>query len=122
KHFRDMHHQMVTTIRAETHAAIIFVVTIAPDTTRFLESVPNFFNTPQSVLRWMAEDRMRYLETAVEIAHELELPLVNVYAATLEAEQNGTPLSTFINPADWIHPSPAGNRLTAQLTVETIAK
>lgn len=119
-HFRDMHYKMVETIREKTDAVIIFVVTIAPDVNHFIENVPCFYNTPKSILKSMAEERMRYLEEAIKIAGELELPLVNVYAATLAAQADGTPLSTFINPEDCIHPNEKGHELTAHLIVEVM--
>ena len=118
EHFRDMHCKIVDTIREKTKADIIFVVTIAPDVDHFIESVPCFYNTPKSILRSMAEERMRYLEEAIKIADDLSLPLVNVYAATLDAKDAGTPLRTFITPEDWIHPGPKGHELTARLTVK----
>ena len=120
EHFRDMHYKMVETIIEETDADIIFVVTIAPDVDHFIETVPCFYNTPKSILRSMAEERMRYLEEAIQIAGDLALPLVNVYDATLAAKKEGTPLKTFINPEDWIHPSLKGHELTARLTVKVI--
>jgi lysophospholipase L1-like esterase len=122
EHFRDMHYKMVETIRGKTDAIIIFVVTIAPDVTHFLESVPSFYNTPKSILACMAKERMRYQEEAIKIAGELQLPLVNVYAETLAAKESGTPLSTFINPEDCIHPSSKGHELTARLTAELMKR
>ena len=119
-HLRGMHRQIVDTIRTNTDAAIVFVVTIAPDREHFLETAPNFVNTPLSIRKWMAEDRERYLEAAVDLAGELGLPLANVYAATREAERLGTPLGRWIDPSDWIHPGPEGHALTAQVTVQTI--
>ncbi|NQU39861.1 MAG: SGNH/GDSL hydrolase family protein [Lentisphaerae bacterium] len=119
-HFCDMHRKMVATIRSQTRALIVMVVTIAPDGEHFLETVPNFMHTPRSIRRWMAEDRARYLEAAVDLAAELDLPLANVYAATLKAEQQGTPLGRWIDQTDWIHPGPEGHGLTAEVTVQTI--
>ncbi len=120
KHFRDMHCKMVNTIRDKTDANIIFVVTIAPDVNHFLETIPSFYNTPKSILACMAKERMHYLEEAIKIVGELNLPLVNVYAATLAAQKDGIPLSTFINPEDSIHPGPEGHKLTARLIVEVM--
>ena len=119
KHFSDMHYKIVDTIKTKTDAVILFVVTIAPDPNHFFETVPNFTNTPKPILRWMAEDRVRYLEEAILIAGELNLPLVNVYAATLAAKENGTPLSAFIDPEDSIHPNSKGHELTARLITDT---
>jgi len=122
EHFRDMHYKMVNTIKEKTSAKIIFVVTIAPDVNHFIENVPCFYNTPKSILRSMAEARMRYLEEAIRIAGDLDLPLVNVYAETLAAKESGTPLSTFINPEDCIHPGAEGHKLTARLIGEVMKK
>jgi hypothetical protein len=122
EHFRDMHYQIVATLRAKTGAEIVFVVTVAPDPDRFLESVSNFIFTPPPVLRRMAEERVKYLQEGLKIAAELGLPVVNVYQATLDAASRGVPLGTFIDQNDWIHPSAAGHRLTAGLTVEIFNK
>ncbi len=119
-HFRDMHYKMVETIKTRTEAEIIFVVTIAPDVNHFIENVPCFYNTPKSILKAMAEARMHYLEEAINIAGELKLPLVNVYKATLDANKQGVPLMSFINPDDCIHPNQKGHELTARLIVETM--
>jgi lysophospholipase L1-like esterase len=120
QHFRDMHHKMVNEIKTQTQARIIFVVTIAPDLDHFLETVPSFVHTPKDILRWMAEDRIQYIKEAIKIAEELNLPLVNVYAATQAAKAEGTPLSTFIDPTDSIHPSSRGHELTATLIAATL--
>lgn len=117
-HFREMHHKIVETLRKKTNAKIVYVVTIAPDIEHFLESVPNFLNTPLLIRRWMAEDRIAYLEETIKIAEELKLPLVNVYHASLDAARQGMPLSCWINPKDWIHPSEAGHQLIAENIVK----
>jgi lysophospholipase L1-like esterase len=117
-HFRKMHRQIVETLKQKTNAKIVYVVTIAPDTKHFLESVPNFINTPVSIRKWMAEDRKMYLEETIKIAHELGFPLVNVYQASLDAAKQGTPLGSWINPKDWIHPGEAGQQFIAENIVK----
>jgi lysophospholipase L1-like esterase len=118
EHFRDMHRKIVQSLREKTTAEIVFVVTVAPDMERFIITVPNFVYTPVSILRKMAEDRVKYLEEGLKIAAELELPVVNVYQATLDAESKGIPRGTFIDQNDLIHPSEEGHILTASLTLE----
>ena len=122
EHFRQMHFEIIKTLREETDAEIVFVVTIAPDTEHFLESVPNFINTPVAIRRWMAEDRIMYLREGLKIAAEMNLPVVNVYQATLDAAAQGIPLGTFIDQNDWIHPGEKGHQLTAELTVKIFKK
>jgi lysophospholipase L1-like esterase len=117
-HFREMHRQIVETLREKTNAKIVYVVTIAPDIEHFLESVPNFINTPVSIRKWMAEDRMVYLEETIKLAKEFKLPLVNVYQASLDAEKQGTPLGRWINPKDCIHPGEEGQQLIAENIVK----
>jgi lysophospholipase L1-like esterase len=114
EHFRDMHYQIVETLKRETNAKIVYVVTIAPDTERFLESVPSFLNTPVGIRRWMAEDRVVYLEEALKIAEELNLPVVNVYQASLDAAKQGIPLGRWITPTDWIHPGEEGHEFITE--------
>ncbi len=121
-HFRDMHQKIVATLQEKTSAKLVYIVTIAPDTESFLKTVPNFKHTPVSIRRWMAEDRMVYLEEAIKIAHELGLPLVNIYKATLDANKKGTPLGHWVDKNDWIHPGEAGHQLIAAKTVEVLIK
>ncbi len=121
-HLRRMHYNIIETIREKTDAVVVAVVTIAPNTERFLETVPNFVHTPVEIRRWMAQDRMAYLEEFEKIAAEFDLPTVNVYRATLNAFDNGVPLDTYINQSDCIHPSDAAHELTAKLIVETFKK
>ncbi len=117
-HFRKMHSKIVETLREKTNAKIVYVVTIAPDTEHFLESVPSFFNTPVSIRKWMAEDRIVYLKETIKIAKELELPVVNVYQASLDAAKKGIPLGRWINPKDWIHPGEEGHQFIAENIVK----
>jgi len=121
-HFREMHHKIIETLRQKTNAKIVYMATIAPDTDRFLESVPSFFNTPVSIRKWMAEDRMVYLEEAIKIAEEMELPLVNVYQASLDAAKQGLALERWINPKDWIHPGEEGHKFIAENIVKVFVE
>jgi len=77
-------------------------------------------HTPVDIRRWMAYDRVKYLQEFERIATELNLPMANAYRATLDAADNGTSLDIFINPEDFIHPSDTGHELTARLIVETM--
>jgi len=120
QHFRDMHEKIVKTLHEHTHALIVFVVAIAPDLGHFLNPVPNFVHTPTPILRRMAEDRILYLEEGIQLAQDLNLPLANVYQASLDAEKNGFPRSTFINPEDGIHPGPEGHQLAARIITATL--
>ena len=86
KHFTEMHMQIVETLHEKTSAKIIFVATIAPDIKHFLEGNMNFIYTPESVLRRMAEDRIKYLKEGLRIAGNLDLPIANVYQTCLDKE------------------------------------
>lgn len=121
-HFRQMHCKIIETIYEQTSAKIVCVVPIAPNPERFLETVSNFMHTPSEIRRWMAQDRTEYLEEFERIATEMQLPLANVYRATLSSQQNGVPLDVFIDPKDSIHPSEQGHILTAQIIVETMSR
>ena len=65
----------------------------------------------------MTEDRVKYLQEGLEIAAERDLPVVNVYQATLDAAARGVPPGAFIDQKDWIHPNVEGHRLTDRLTI-----
>jgi lysophospholipase L1-like esterase len=62
----------------------------------------------------MAEDRIIYLEETLKIAEEMDLPVVNVYQASLDAVSQGIPLARWINPKDWIHPGEAGHKFITE--------
>lgn len=121
-HFRDMHRQIVETLQEETNATIIFIATFAPDMDNFLKSVPAYYNTPLSIRHRMAKERMAYLEEAIKVANELNLPLVNAYQRSLDNVKKGIPLASNINPIDWIHPSECGMKLVAQEIVNTLSQ
>lgn len=121
-HFKDMHRQIIKTLQEETNATIIFVATFAPDLDNFLKSIPAFYNTPISIRRRMAKERMDYLEEAIKLANELNLPLANVYKRSLDNEKKGIPLETNINHIDWIHPSECGMKLVAQEIINTLSQ
>ncbi len=122
EHFRKMHYQIVEVLKQQTNAIIVYIVTIAPDTEHFLESVPSFINTPVEIRKWMAEDRMMYLEETLKIAEELNLPVVDVYNASLDAAKQGIPLSRWINPKDWIHPGEEGHKFITKNIAQTFVK
>ena len=119
-HFWDMHIKIVETLREKTDAEILCVATIAPDCEHFLESVPAFFNTPVSIRKKMAEERMEYLEEFINLAGELNLPIADVYHKSLDNVADGIPLSTNITSVDSIHPSDTGHKLIASVIVDTI--
>lgn len=120
QHFRNMHEKIVETLHEKTNALVVFVVAIAPDLDTFLSPIPGFVHTPASVLQRMAEDRIRYLEEGIQLAKHLNLPLANVYQASLDAEKKGISRRTFINPEDGIHPGPEGHQLAARVIAETL--
>jgi len=120
RHLREMHWRIVSTIREKTAADIVFVVSVAPDGERFLETSPAYVHTPGAIRRWMAKDRRIYLEEAAKMAQSWELPIANAFQASMDAAARGTPLARFISATDWLHPSEEGHRLTAGLIVEAL--
>ena len=118
--YRAVLDQLVTAITQHIGAELLFVVTIAPDREHFVENVEGFDQMEASARAALADDRHLYLREAVRWATDRKLLLANAYQATLDAERTGTPRSTFIDPADHIHPSPAGHRLVAQVVVKAL--
>ncbi len=89
----------------KTHpkSSIIFIATIAPNKDRYAEGVINL--TTEKRQEW-AKERMAYMENHIKYANSHKIPLINIYEKSLD--QSGAGNIDFINPNDFIHPSPTG--------------
>lgn len=72
-------------------------------------------NTNYEHSRWIIEQ----LENAVGLSKTLNVPLIDVYHASLQPNGNEGK-KEYVNPSDGIHPSVKGHEFTADKIVETI--
>lgn len=92
---------METLIVSHPKSAIVFVATIAPNKENYAKKV--LFNVPVADRIAQAEERMAYIENHINYAKEHNIPIINIYEKSLNAERDGD--LKYINPDDFIHPS-----------------
>lgn len=114
--------RIVEHIRLYTGAKILFVRTIPPDHSRFLESVPNFYELPLENRQIIARTVDMYMAEAKEWAEGQGLPCADAYAACLEEIGRGVPHERFVDPGDNIHPSEYGHLAVARCIVEALQR
>lgn len=90
-------------VRERPNALIIFLATIAPSRTHY--GIGSVKLTPQQRNEW-ANERALYIQNHIQFAKDHNIPLVDVYSQTLNANNSG--LLKYINPTDYIHPSQEG--------------
>jgi len=95
---------MKTLITTHPNSAIVFVATIAPNKENYAKKVILHIPTEDRIKQ--AEERMAYIENHISYAKSHNIPLVNIYEKSLNANSDGD--LKYINPDDYIHPSFAG--------------
>ena len=95
---------MTTLITTHPNSAIVFVATIAPNKETYAKK--ELPNVPTSERVAQAEERMSYIKNHIDYAKSHNIPVINIYEKTLDA--NGDGQVKYINPDDNIHPSFAG--------------
>lgn len=96
--------KIVSTIASKhPSSSIIFIATIAPNKDRYGEGVVNL--TTDKRRQW-AEERGAYIKNHIAYAKSHNIPLINIYEASLDKDGNGN--IDYINTNDFIHPSPTG--------------
>lgn len=96
--------QVMTTLTNKfPNTAIMFMATISPDKKTYGQKVTN----SDADSRWaQAEERIEYINNHIKFALEHNIPLINAYEGSLDAQGNGK--TQYINPDDNIHPSDEG--------------
>lgn len=102
-------------IKAHPNSVVAIMVTIAPSKEHFAQGVYDLKSEERQ--RW-AEERISYIDNAINFARERNLPLINVYEKSLM--ENGKANLKYINPSDFIHPSDEGLRLISQTIADYI--
>jgi lysophospholipase L1-like esterase len=91
------------------HSQIVFLATIAPSQQHYAQKTVDL--SPSVRAQW-ANERRAYIENHINYAHSHNIPLIDVYHASLNAD--GTANLKYINHDDYIHPSVAGVELISQ--------
>lgn len=96
--------QVMTTLTQKfPKTAIMFMATIAPDKNTYGMKVTQ---SDAAGRAQQAEERAEYIRNHIKYAQEHNIPLINAFEASLDAQGNGNP--RYINPDDNIHPSDEG--------------
>jgi lysophospholipase L1-like esterase len=106
---------MTTLTNRFPNTVIMFLAAIAPDKRTYGQSV----NQANANERWaQAEERIEYITNHINYATKHNIPLINAYQESLDAEGDGN--TKYINPDDDIHPSAEGLSLMGQLMTKRI--
>ncbi len=92
---------MQVLITTHPNSAIVFVATIAPNKENYAKKVLVNATTEERIQQ--AQERMSYIENHIAYAKTHNIPVVDVYGKTLDANHDGQ--LKYINPDDYIHPS-----------------
>ncbi|MCX6816824.1 MAG: SGNH/GDSL hydrolase family protein [Candidatus Beckwithbacteria bacterium] len=103
--------KIVETVRNNSHAKLIFLATIAPNSKLFAGNIEGL-NLSANDRADQAKTVKLYLNNFINFAHSQNIPLINVYEASLSPDGEGN--SRYISH-DGLHPSVAGHELTAKL-------
>ncbi len=91
----------LTTQKLNSH--VLFLATIPPNKLHYAENVVEL----SADTRWLwSEERIAYILNHIDYANSHHIPVINVYEKSLD-DTNGADLK-YVDPQDFIHPSPAG--------------
>lgn len=91
------------------HALIVFIATIAPSQTLYGKGAVTL--SPAARNQW-ANERRAYIENHINYAKNHNIPLINVYAKSLD--KNGLAITKYLDSNNYIHPSALGVSLISQ--------
>ncbi len=94
---------VATITKKHPKSSIVFMATIAPNRERYAEGVVNL--TTEARGKW-ADERISYIKNHIEYAKSRNIPLINIYEASLDEKGDGN--IDYVNTNDFIHPSPTG--------------
>lgn len=98
-------------------AKVAFLATIAPIKTNFGKG-PGGVNWPSDQAWNHATKIQQFMEAGITVARELNIPIIDVYHKTLQA--NGEGLPNLVSSHDGIHPSEAGHQVVAKMLIEAL--
>lgn len=96
--------RIVEDIKKEnSDAKVVFVATIAPNIQKYALNQVTLDTKTRA--KW-ATERMRYIQNHIDFAKAHNIPLIDIYDASLKGDQGGN--LDYIDNKDYIHPSPNG--------------
>lgn len=103
--------KIAETIKKHSQAKAVFLTTIAPNTKVYAKNIGGLNLTEEDRLNRVKTVRM-YLKNMINFSNSQEVPLINIYQATLGADGEGE--LKYI-AEDGLHPSGEGHKLTAEM-------
>lgn len=110
--------QVMTTLTNKfPNTSIMFMATIAPDKKTYAQKITH----ASADDRWaQAEERIEYITNHIKYAKEHNIPLIDAYTESLDADGNGN--LKYINPDDNIHPSEEGLAFMGRIMTKRIGE
>lgn len=102
-------------IKEKPEAYLVFLTPIAPNKENYAKFAYKL--APNERLKWVTE-REEYIKVFVNYAQKNNIPLINVYEKSKDANGNGD--LTYIDPHDFIHPSKEGVKLIEKTIADFI--
>lgn len=103
--------KIVDMIKKDSQAEVVFLTTIAPNTKVYAKNIDGLNLTDEDRLNRVKTVRM-YITNMINFSNSQEVPLINIYQATLGADGEGE--LKYI-AEDGLHPSGEGHKLTAEM-------
>lgn len=100
---------------ADTHpnSLIVFIATVAPSQALYGKGAVDLSTLVR--IQW-ANERRAYIENHINFAKSHNIPLINVYAKTMD--KNGLAITKYLDPNNYIHPSAAGVSFISQMIAD----
>ncbi len=109
---------MILTLKNQTTAKILLLVTIAPNSEKFGMG-PRGVNWDHQTARQHAQEIRLYLENALNFARTQQIPVVDAYSDSIVKGEGNL---EYINEGDYIHPSDKGKQYIAGKISEKLIK
>ena len=100
---------MKTLIQNRPEVVIVMITPIAPNKYTFAQ---NTYELSQEERESWVTERLAYINNHIKFAEDHQIPLINIYKASLNENGDGNPI--YINSDDYIHPSNAGIELMSR--------
>ncbi len=100
---------------ANTHpnSLIVFIATVAPSQALYGKGAVDLSTLVR--IQW-ANERRAYIENHINFAKSHNIPLINVYAKTMD--KNGLAIIKYLDPNNYIHPSATGVSFISQMIAD----
>ncbi len=115
KHNEILDQSIGQIIKANPNAVIAFMTSLAPNSKTYAKGVYDL--SAETRLKWVIE-RKAYIQNHIDYAKKNNIPLINVYEKSLDANGDGD--LRYINKDDNIHPSKEGIALMTQTIADFI--